>query len=291
MRIFDPAHGGEDPGAVFEGRQEKDDNLRLALAVGRILEDRGQDVVYTRTEDVYQTPLQKANIANQAGADYFVSLHRNSSPMPNQYNGVETLVYRDVGIPAEMAQNINSELEETGFRNAGVRERTGLVVLRRTRMPAVLVEAGFINNDEDNRIFDENFDAMAEGIANGILQSIQESGDMQAVNSPMEAEAKRYRQAVNTPMEAEARGYQQAGPDVMLVDGNATYQVQVGAFRKPENAQDLLNYLLMQGFPGYVVWEDELYKVKVGEFEMMENAVRLEQVLRRLGYNTFVTGG
>lgn len=274
--VVDAGHGGEDPGAVFEGRREKDDNLRLALAVGKLLEDRGQDVVYTRTEDVYQTPLQKANIANEAGADYFVSLHRNSSPVANQYKGVETLVYRDAGIPAEMAQNINSELEETGFRNAGVRERTGLVVLRRTRMPAVLVEAGFINNDEDNRIFDENFDAMAEGIANGILQSIQESGDIQAVN---------------TPVEAETRGYQQEGPDVMLVDGNETYQVQVGAFRKPENAQNLLNYLLMQGFPGYVVWEDELYKVKVGEFEMMENAVKLEQVLRRMGYNTFVTGG
>ncbi len=274
--VVDAGHGGEDPGAVFEGRREKDDNLRLALAVGKLLEDRGQDVVYTRTEDVYQTPLQKANIANEAGADYFVSLHRNSSPVANQYNGVETLVYRDAGIPAEMAQNINSELEETGFRNAGVRERTGLVVLRRTRMPAVLVEAGFINNNEDNRIFDENFDAMAEGIANGILQSIQESGNIQAVN---------------TPMEAEPKGDQQEGPDVMLVDGNATYQVQVGAFRKPENAQNLLNYLLMQGFPGYVVWEDELYKVKVGEFEMMENAVKLEQVLRRMGYNTFVTGG
>lgn len=66
--------------------------------------------------------------------------------MPNQYNGVETLVYDDSGIKSEIAQNINSELEQVGFRNIGVKERPGLVVLRRTNMPAVLVEAGFINS-------------------------------------------------------------------------------------------------------------------------------------------------
>lgn len=101
--VVDAGHGGTDLGAVFRGRQEKDDNLRLALAVGKILEDRGQEVFYTRTGDVYQTPAQKAAAANEAGADYFVSIHRNSSPMPNQYSGAESLVFRTAGIPLEMA--------------------------------------------------------------------------------------------------------------------------------------------------------------------------------------------
>ena len=61
--IIDSGHGGSDPGATYEGRREKDDNLRLALAVGRILEENGEDVVYTRTEDVYQTPFEKAQLA------------------------------------------------------------------------------------------------------------------------------------------------------------------------------------------------------------------------------------
>ena len=52
--VIDAGHGGTDPGAVYKGRQEKDDNLRLALAVGRILSQNGVDVVYTRTTDVYQ---------------------------------------------------------------------------------------------------------------------------------------------------------------------------------------------------------------------------------------------
>ena len=51
--IIDPGHGGMDPGAVYKGRQEKDDNLRLALAVGEILKNNGIDVSYTRTTDIY----------------------------------------------------------------------------------------------------------------------------------------------------------------------------------------------------------------------------------------------
>ena len=69
--VIDAGHGGADPGAVFEGRQEKDDTLRLALAVGKILEENGQNVIYTRTTDVYQTPFQKATIGNEARADFF----------------------------------------------------------------------------------------------------------------------------------------------------------------------------------------------------------------------------
>ena len=71
-----------------------------------------------------------------------------------------------------MANNINRELEKVGFENQGVNERTNLAVLRRTRMPAVLVEVGFINTDADNRLFDERFDEMAQAIARGILMSL-----------------------------------------------------------------------------------------------------------------------
>lgn len=78
--VVDAGHGGSDPGAVYEGRQEKDDNLALALAVGSILAENGVDVVYTRTDDSYETPFQKAQKGNQAGADLFISIHRNSSP-------------------------------------------------------------------------------------------------------------------------------------------------------------------------------------------------------------------
>ncbi len=170
--VLDAGHGGENPGAIYMGRQEKDDTLALTLAIGRILEANGVEVYYTRDTDVFETPLQKAQEANQTGADYFVSIHRNSSPMPNQYTGIETLVYNRYGEAARLAYNINEELEEVGFENQGVNERTNLAVLRRTQMPAVLVEVGFINTDADNALLDARFDDVAQAIADGILDTI-----------------------------------------------------------------------------------------------------------------------
>lgn len=250
---IDAGHGGADPGAVFEGRQEKDDNLRLALAVGKLLEDNGVDVFYTRTEDIYQTPFQKAQAANRSGADFLVSLHRNSSPVPNQYSGVESLVYDKSGQKLEMAENINARLEKVGFRNLGVKERPGLVVLRRSQMPAVLVETGFINNEEDNRLFDEQFDQIARGIADGILETIREEG---AASNPEE---------------------------------DTFYRVQVGAFRDRNHAVRLRDELEMKDYPAFIVLKDGLYLVQVGAFKNLGNATRMEGILRNAGYQTYIT--
>ena len=170
--MLDAGHGGVNPGAVYEGRQEKDDALALVLAIGPILQNNGIDVLYTRTTDVYQTPLQKAELANEADVDYFVSIHRNSFPEDNVVSGVESLVYDLSGVKYEMAQNINAQLETVGFVNLGVKARPNLIVLRRTKMPAVLVEAGFINSDTDNMLFDANFQAIAQSIADGIIETL-----------------------------------------------------------------------------------------------------------------------
>ena len=154
--IIDAGHGGAEPGALFQGRREKDDNLRLALAVGEILGRNGLDVMYTRVTDIYQTPLEKAQIANRSGADYFLSIHRNAMPVPGTASGVQSLVYENEGVAGLMAENINRELVQTGFADLGVIERPGILVLRRTRMPAVLVEAGFLDNPVDNQLFERS---------------------------------------------------------------------------------------------------------------------------------------
>ena len=73
--MIDAGHGGADFGATYNGRQEKNDNLRLALAVGEILSENGIDVEYTRTTDIYQTPFEKSTLGNQSGADFFISFH------------------------------------------------------------------------------------------------------------------------------------------------------------------------------------------------------------------------
>ena len=172
--MLDAGHGGSDPGAVYKGRQEKDDTLKLTLAVGKILEDNGIDVVYTRTEDFYQTPFEKASLANEAGADYFISFHRNSSPEDNQYQGVEVLLYDKKGLKYDMAENILGALGELGFREIGVKERPGLVVLRRTRMPALLVETGFLNSDPDNAYMTRNLMRLRKRLPEQFWEHLQE---------------------------------------------------------------------------------------------------------------------
>lgn len=171
---IDAGHGGFDNGATYEDRAEKDDALRLALLVGQILANNGIDVDYTRTTDIYQRPARKAEIANENGADLFVSIHRNSASYPNQYNGVQTLIYNTGDEKEQLANNINKELGEAGYNVIGVEVRPNLIVLNQTQMPAVLVEAGFINSDEDNRLFDERFYETANAIARGIIQTIME---------------------------------------------------------------------------------------------------------------------
>ena len=170
--VIDAGHGGANPGATYKGRQEKDDAIALALAVGRILEQNGVEVYYTRESDIYESPEQKAEEGNAAGADYFVSIHRNSSPYPNQYTGIESLVYNHYGEAGRLAENINARLEQVGYENQGVNERPDLVVLNQTQMPSVLVEVGFINTDADNRLLDERFRETARAIAEGVLATV-----------------------------------------------------------------------------------------------------------------------
>lgn len=328
MRKLQPAHGGSDPGAVYKGRQEKDDTLDLTLAVGDILKKNGIDVYYTRTTDEYETPFKKATDANNSGADLFVSIHRNSSENPNQYSGVETLVYSDTGLKAEVARNINNQLEDAGFKNLGVDERKNLVVLKRTKMPAVLVEVGFINNDKDNYLFDEEFDSIAQAIADGILESIpsgrpgnttsnksnhtdnnnnsnNNSNNNNSSNSQMNNSGRTASAPIDStamvnsiPPDNEVFSVPVSSSNIMPqcpcdnndydTENEALYRVQVGAYRNKDNADRMLNSLLMDGFPAFIIYEDGYYKVQVGAYRILLNAIKMEQRLRRFRYSTYI---
>lgn len=170
--MIDAGHGGPDNGARYQNRLEKDDNLAMALAVGNILEQYGFWVEYTRKTDVYESPYEKAQKGNKGRVDLFVSIHRNSSPMPNQYNGVETLIYENDSFAEKVAENINRQMEWVGYRKIRVMKRPDLIVLNSTTMPAVLIEVGFINSDVDNTLFDTLFYESAFAIADGITSSI-----------------------------------------------------------------------------------------------------------------------
>lgn len=172
--ILDAGHGGFDSGAVYKGRKEKDDCLRLALEVGDRLVQNGLQVAYTRTTDVYRNANDRIHIANHSEGDLFVSLHRNASPYPNTYRGVETLIFNEDDSKVLYAENINQSLSKVGFCNLGVNLRKDVAILKYTEMPALLVEVGYIHSNCDNDIFDDYFDEVASAICIGILQSFDE---------------------------------------------------------------------------------------------------------------------
>lgn len=244
--VIDAGHGGSDPGAVYNGRREKDDNLRLALAVGKILENNGLNVVYTRTTDVYNTPYEKAQIANRSGADYFVSFHRNSSQVPGAYSGVETLVYDDSGIKAQLARRVNEELEKAGFRNLGVSVRPNLVVLNSTDMPSILIEAGFINSAKDNQIFDNNFDEIAAGIADAIIETVRGgAGTKYYVQTGL------FRMVGNAEELADRLWYYGYPADIDMVNG--LYRVLVGPYDSMSEAAAVERELRNMSFQTLII--------------------------------------
>lgn len=298
--MLDAGHGGREPGAVYNDRKEKDDALRLTLAVGEILQNNGIDVEYTRTTDVYDTPYQKAVKANESNADFFVSIHRNSFPRPNAASGVEVLLYNKAGVKQEMAQNILSQLETVGFVDLGIKERPNLVVLKRTNMPALLIEAGFLNSDVDNRLFDENFDDIAQAIASGILDTLElevghpdddgniisdgeeETPDMEGNTVGTEG-LPGFENPVATP-----GGTVSVMPTLPPNRPRGGYHVQVGAFRNETYANRLKDELVNQGFPAFISLKGPYDLVLVGTFASLSEASEMERRLKRAGYPTVI---
>lgn len=170
--MLDAGHGGSDSGAVYNGRLEKNDNLRITLAVGERLARSGERVLYTRTDDSTVDLTYRSTMANSAGATYFVSFHRNSASTAGR--GVEVYYYTGLSAQstaARMAAPVQDALVACGFHNRGVKQ-ANFSVLRRTSMPAILVELAFINNEAENAKLDSEFDRIADAIASALLSFV-----------------------------------------------------------------------------------------------------------------------
>ena len=249
--ILDAGHGGFDNGAVFRERNEKDEVLRLALAVGEKLEQAGYSVGYTRKEDIYESPYQKARRANEMGGGLFVSFHRNSAIEDNLYQGVQALVFdMEKEESVQLGENINREMEKLGFRNLGTEAIPNLIVLKNTAMPAVLMEMGFINSEEDNELFDTKFDEIVQAVVNGI--------------------------EITLPIRTQE------------ISESHRFFVQTGLFKYDVNAAYQLERLQILGFDGTIRYEEPYYGVWVGSTDTLEEAVDLQNQLRENGYSTFI---
>ena len=109
-------------------------------------------------------------IANEWGADYFISLHTNASSIPSA-TGVEAFAFSKPSPAFSLGEDIVKNLSAlTGLNNRGMKVRNGLYVLRKTQMPAVLVELGFITNPNDARLMVNEPELFAQGVYDGTLE-------------------------------------------------------------------------------------------------------------------------
>ena len=167
--LGDAGHGGKDPGATNKGRKESEDVLRISKRVKELMEFNGEKFDLTRNTDTFLELSDRTNIENRGNYNYFVSFHRNAF-QPNEAKGVETYSLSSVGAGRELASKIQNNLKEI-FYNRGVKT-SNFYVLRKTNCPAVLIELGFIDNDEDNKIFDSKFEEIAQAITKACLSQI-----------------------------------------------------------------------------------------------------------------------
>lgn len=169
--VLDAGHGGSDPGSnSITGKKEKAFNLALAQKVEKLLKkEKNIDVIMTRSDDSTLGLKDRSKIANNLNADIFVSMHGNNSTVGSP-TGTETLYTRAES--SKLAQTIHKYLvKATGLKDRGVKTQN-LSVTRETKMPAVLLEVGFLNNKNDeSQMFSEDFqNRVAEGIVSGIKE-------------------------------------------------------------------------------------------------------------------------
>ena len=235
---------------------------------------------------------------------------------------MQALVYDKNPLALRVAKNVNENLEEIGFKNLGIESRKELVVLRRTSMPAVLLEVGFINSKEDNRLFDENFDAIARAIADGVMAALplrtthaptastEQVPPIPQTTNQMSADAQHAPvEAASAPVEKARSIAPEASPSDPVADmrrqlADASceplpmpeekpmprmwYYVQVGLFRYPENAVYLMEQLKGQGYSA--VWKriGGLIAIWVGPVDNLDEAVVLQRKLQNDGYETLI---
>lgn len=168
---IDPGHGGEQPGSVYGGMMEKDATLQIGRMVARNLREVGFDVIMTRDTDEDVSLPRRCDIANDAGADAFVSIHLNAARNRTAH-GAETWKWHLN--KSDFAKDVQTALiAATGAKNRGVKSSETFYVLHHTVASAIVIECGFMsNNKERAKLFDADYqEKVAAGIAKGIVKA------------------------------------------------------------------------------------------------------------------------
>ena len=218
---FDYGHGGEDPGATYNGRKESNDVLSIGRAVASEVRRHGVVVDETRISDATVSLNARSDFENRNTYDYFISFHRNAF-QPQQARGVENYTYLNAGTRSKaLAQRIQTSLVALGFVDRGVKA-ANFHVLRETKAPAVLVEIGFIDSTGDNNLFDSKRTDIIKALAKAILAQV----GIDYVE-PL------------TPTEP--------------ANGQTLYRVMAGSYKVRENAEKQVQKLKTAGFDACII--------------------------------------
>lgn len=168
---IDPGHGGMDEGCSGESSQEKDINLAIALLLSDKLKEKGYQVIMTRQDDREITLEERVNLAQEKGADIFVSIHQNFCQESADVKGIET--WYQAGADEDslrLARLIHKyAVKNTKAVDRGLQEGD-LYVTRESAVPSCLIETGFLSDvSEEKQLMEEQYqEQLAEGIASGI---------------------------------------------------------------------------------------------------------------------------
>lgn len=227
--VLDAGHGGNDPGAVGNGLKEKDLTLNIVKGIQKYLNDNyeGHEIKLTRSNDRYLTLSQRAKIANDWKADLFVSVHINSGGG----TGYEDFIHNnltDSSNTAKLRNVFHNEVvkNQSFWKNRG-KKKANFAVLRETKMSAILSENGFIDTkaDSDKLKSDSHLNKIVIGHGEGIAKALQLK--KKATKKPV----------ANKPT------------------GKKLYRVQVGAFSKRSNAENLQKKLQKDGYDTIIKYD------------------------------------
>lgn len=182
--VIDPGHGGSQTGARSGSLYEKNVTLQIAKVVADVLESEGIRTILTRNDDTAMGLAERAEVAINDKADFFISIHCNSNGSTNSATGIETYYHMQESSPRALAFAIHEGVcSVTGMCDRRARSdrslyASGLGVLRRLEgsgIPGVLVECGYINNGSDRaKLVDANYQKkLAAGILAGLRAYVE----------------------------------------------------------------------------------------------------------------------
>lgn len=261
VKVFiDPGHGGNDPGAIGHGLEEKQITLVIGQHLRDYLVENYQDVSVrmSRSTDKTVSLSERTNNANQWGADLYISIHINAGGG----RGFESFIFNRQFKNKTRTEQIRSAIHDTlisemSWTDRGKKE-ANFHVLRETRMPAVLTESGFIDHraDASNMRSSHWLESIASSHAQGIARAFN------------------LKKKVKQPLT------------------DSFYRVVSGSFLAEKNARDKVDALKKKGYESYIlpyaVQNERYYRVIVGAFREKENAERRVKQLDSVGFKSFI---